>query len=175
MISLREFDRRLGAVIYSLPASYKGPMEAFSFAGGPVAITTIALAAYISALERKQSDVQRAFLYGGLALILAIGLKLVLGRARPRGHNIRTFGIQSYSFPSGHAFGSIIFYGIIASLDYRYLSGPWNVLIAALIGGLIFLIGVSRVYLRLHFPSDVIGGWLLGGLSLAIVLAATFS
>jgi undecaprenyl-diphosphatase len=78
--------------------------------------------------------------------------------------------IHSYSFPSGHAFGAMVFYGLWAYLAYKYLPHPWNITVAAILAVLIVLIGVSRVYLGAHFPSDVIGGWLLGGLFLVCII-----
>jgi undecaprenyl-diphosphatase len=78
--------------------------------------------------------------------------------------------IKSYSFPSGHAYGGMVIYGLLAYLAYKHLPHPWNLLSALLLGMLIIVIGVSRVYLGAHFPSDVAVGWLLGAITLALIL-----
>ena len=64
-------------------------------------------------------------------------------------------GEHGFSFPSGHAMGSMVFYGLLALwTEKRWLR--W------VLGALIFFIGLSRSYLGVHYPHDVIAGWLLG-------------
>ena len=86
-------------------------------------------------------------------------LKLVFQRARPAAY----FGLvqpATYSFPSGHALVATIFYGVVAAiLTVREPSRPRRIAIwtlAALAAG---LIGLSRVYLGVHYPSDVLAGY----------------
>jgi len=88
-------------------------------------------------------------------------LKLLFQRPRPDfGHLVEVTG---FSFPSGHAMVSLSFYGFLAFL---YWQGggrrPRRYLAAALAGMLISLIGVSRVYLGVHYPSDVLAGFSAG-------------
>ena len=63
--------------------------------------------------------------------------------------------VHSYSFPSGHAAGNMMFFGALAML-----AGRWPAYAAA--GAVIALIGVSRVWLGVHWPSDVLAGWIEG-------------
>ena len=83
---------------------------------------------------------------------------------RPRPTHVEHLIVQGgYSFPSGHAMGSIITYGALLFLIIR-ASKTW---LPVLIGSvtllpLIALIGMSRIYLGVHYPSDVIGGYSLG-------------
>lgn len=90
-------------------------------------------------------------------------LKELVMRARPGGLIPYAAVETSYSFPSGHATASIALYGFIAFLLYklypRYKTG--TIVVAVLI---ILSIGFSRLYLGLHFPSDVIAGYVVGGL-----------
>jgi membrane-associated phospholipid phosphatase len=72
-------------------------------------------------------------------------------------------------FPSAHAQNSLVVWMIIASWGIPRLSRVVRFCIAAV---LCLLIGFSRVYLGVHFPTDVLGGWLLGGLILAVYFAA---
>src|SRR5690349_6918036 len=144
-------------------------MRGLSFVGEPALLLLIAFTGFLSASYHHHRPAQRAFMYAVIAFIINTLLKLSLHRRRPHGLVIRTLGIQSYSFPSGHAFGSVIFYGLFALLDIKYLTNPANIIIAALLWIVIFFIGVSRVYLGAHYPSDVIGGWLFGAISLSVV------
>jgi membrane-associated phospholipid phosphatase len=80
--------------------------------------------------------------------------------SRPDSAMIRVHYASSasgYSFPSGHAQNAVVFWGWLARI--RPLRN-----LAWAIGALVLLISWSRIYLGLHFPSDVVGGWLLGGL-----------
>lgn len=104
----------------------------------------------------------------GLAVALtgaaasAYVLKEVVGRVRPGGL-IPSVVETSYSFPSGHATASIALYGFIAFLLCRLYPRHYRATIAVAV--LITLsIGFSRLYLGLHFPSDVVVGYVVGGL-----------
>jgi membrane-associated phospholipid phosphatase len=83
---------------------------------------------------------------------------------------------EGYSFPSGHSMGSFIFYGALAFAVFRLYDHTWSkVLGAAGLLILVFLIGVSRVYLGVHYPSDILGGFSAGGVWLALsILVYTF-
>lgn len=102
---------------------------------------------------------------------LDIGLKLIFHRARPEAFFIPL--PHSYSFPSGHAIGSTCFYGITARLwaaRARTRAGKTGIWMAAIVT--IVLIGVSRIYLGVHWPSDVLAGYIAGAtwvLSLLVV------
>jgi undecaprenyl-diphosphatase len=82
------------------------------------------------------------------------------------------------SFPSGHAATAVYFYGLLAFLVFRFGSWRLKKFLRLVVGaaGFIGLIGLSRVVLRVHYPSDVIGGFLLGMvfLLLAILLIEVF-
>ncbi|HIY57979.1 MAG TPA: phosphatase PAP2 family protein [Candidatus Tetragenococcus pullicola] len=69
----------------------------------------------------------------------------------------------SYSFPSGHAVTSMILYGSLLLLIPQFFrSKNLQIFFKVFLGLLIFLIGMSRIYLGVHFPSDIIGGYTLG-------------
>lgn len=95
-----------------------------------------------------------AFTLWGRAIVDMV--KLLIGRTRPESleHLAETF---SASFPSGHAANSTIVYGCAAILLAP--GRPW---VLALALALSFAIGISRLLLGVHWPSDVVGGWTLG-------------
>lgn len=149
-------------------------MGGFSFLGEPAVVLAIGLAGFISAVGRGQKTVQQAFIYAAAAFGFSVLLKQILHRRRPDNLDIRTLGVKSYSFPSGHAVGTVIFYGLFSYLDFKYLLNPLNYTVALLLWITIVMIGISRVYLRYHYPSDVVAGWLLGLVSLIIVIQTAF-
>jgi undecaprenyl-diphosphatase len=74
--------------------------------------------------------------------------------------------MKTHSFPSGHACGSAVAYGAIAAVT----GSP---VIAIVVTVLVLLIGISRIYLGAHYPSDVVAGWLIGILGLMWLITWT--
>lgn len=89
-------------------------------------------------------------------------LKKVINRERPTFEHL--VAVSTLSYPSGHSMSAMAFYGFLVYLSFR-LSRSWWVKGASSIGFglLILLIGISRIYLGVHYPSDVIAGF-MGGL-----------
>jgi undecaprenyl-diphosphatase len=172
--AMHKLDYRIGQLVLSIPKKYRPFMIGVSSLGEPLIVIAVGLVGYIGAVHKNDAAAERAFVYAGIAYALNTLLKQVLRRARPANLQIMTLGIKSYSFPSGHAFGTVIFYGLFAYLDYVRLAYPWDIIIVSLIGLLVFFIGVSRVYLKTHYPSDVLAGWILGLLSLYIIIKLVF-
>lgn len=94
-------------------------------------------------------------------IALNISLKLFFGRARPNvTHLIEE---TSYSFPSGHAMASTTFYLLIIYFLWNTnLSKTLKIIFTIFLVLLIFFICISRIYLGVHYASDIIGGFLLG-------------
>ncbi len=92
--------------------------------------------------------------------ILNFTLKNIIQRPRPIEYRI--INANGYSFPSGHSMVSMAFYGFLIYLIYKNVKNKYIKIISILIlSTLIFLIGASRIYLGVHYTSDVIGGFLL--------------
>lgn len=107
-------------------------------------------------------------LLGGAALNEL--LKQVFERARPE--SFRVVGAWGYSFPSGHAMVSLCFYGMLAFLLARTIqSWGWRLFVIVSAGLFIFFIGISRIYLGVHYPSDVIAGYTAGATWLAFSIS----
>lgn len=101
-------------------------------------------------------------------VILNTGLKLFFSKPRPQLWN-QLITEKSFSFPSGHAIGSMVLYGFVAHLLAFYYP-KFSTLIYTLAVILIGAIGFSRLYLGVHWPTDVIAGYGVGFLWLAICI-----
>ena len=96
-----------------------------------------------------------------LAALSNIALKRVINRARPDIEHLVV--VESLSYPSGHAMSATAFYGFLIYLVFKIKMNKWlKGFLMVLFGFLILLIGTSRIYLGVHFPSDVVGGFLAG-------------
>lgn len=92
--------------------------------------------------------------------IIIFGLKLFFHRARPVETVIDAGG---FAFPSGHAFAAMVFFGYLIHLSFRHFRLAAVQIFITLVGtAMIFLVGSSRVYLNVHWLTDVVGGWLAG-------------
>lgn len=106
-----------------------------------------------------------------LASLIQRALKVSFHRARPD-LTLHLINQGGYSFPSGHSFSVLIFYGMMLFLCRRNLiNKPAANLITILLGCLILLIGFSRIYLGVHYPTDVLGGWSLGLCLLMMIIS----
>jgi undecaprenyl-diphosphatase len=104
------------------------------------------------------------------SLVLMLILKQLFQRKRPLSPLLKA--AKGLSFPSGHAIMAVTFYGLLIYILQHTIEPVWlKTMMTILIIILIFLIGFSRVYLRVHYASDVLGGFIIGSLWLLISLA----
>ena len=96
-------------------------------------------------------------------------LKLIFQRPRPVGYRLLEIG--EYSFPSGHAMTSMALYGLLIYLAYKLVKNKnLKVLFITISIFMIIIIGVSRIYLGVHYCSDVLVGWSLSIIYLIIYI-----
>lgn len=100
---------------------------------------------------------------------LNVLVKNLIQRPRPLPDMVNVLAtLNSYSFPSGHVMFYVSFFGFIGLLAYSLLKPSFQrSLLLIFSGGLVALIGISRIYLGQHWASDVLGAYLLGCLTLA--------
>ena len=111
-------------------------------------------------------------LVGGIFSATSSLFKAIIDRPRPSVDLVNVFSqAETTSFPSGHSFFAFIFFGFVAYLTAARLQNKsLRIIILTILAALILLVGISRVYLGAHWPSDVIGGYLTGGVFLTILI-----
>lgn len=107
-----------------------------------------------------------------LATLFNQALKHVIQRPRPSKYNI--INESGYSFPSGHSMISMAFYGFLIYLIYKNIKNKYlKTLLITILSLLIIAIGLSRIYLGVHYLSDVIGGFIIAIIYLVIYIKIT--
>jgi undecaprenyl-diphosphatase len=104
------------------------------------------------------------------SLVLMLLLKQLFQRKRPLSPLLKA--AKGLSFPSGHAIMAVTFYGLLIYILQHNIPVDWmRWIVTALMIALILMIGFSRIYLRVHYASDVLGGFIIGLFWLLISLA----
>lgn len=130
--------------------------------GYVVALLVVLLCLFLYVvLKHRQELILFIAIVGGSGLLNG-WLKLLFHRERPNLH--RLIEITGYSFPSGHSMAAFSLYGGLTYLLWRHISSSSGKLLLVLISVVfILVIGVSRIYLGVHYPSDVVAGYLASG------------
>jgi undecaprenyl-diphosphatase len=124
-------------------------------------LAAVAVVAFLARRWRRGAVLVVVTLLG--ASLLDGGLKLLFGRQRPTPFFDYYPAPESFSFPSGHALFATAFFGGLAALLWKRLRHPaLRIAVALTAVVLIVLIGFSRIYLGVHYPSDVLGGFAVG-------------
>jgi undecaprenyl-diphosphatase len=137
-------------------------MKGFTFAGSSLYEACIALliALLLIAIGYRRELI---FFVGVIVCsgILNIVLKAIFQRTRPDIHRI--VEASGYSYPSGHSMAAFTLYGITIYFLWKHARHAWLRVIIVLSGAaMILMIGISRIYLGVHYPSDVAGGYVIG-------------
>jgi undecaprenyl-diphosphatase len=151
-------------------------MEGVSALGEPaIALALTAIAIVTFALRRKW--IEAIFILAATSgVLLAFVLKEIVQRSRPFPLDQNATGliqsINEYSYPSGHVLFFVVFFGFFAYLAWMHFTGRTRVIVIAICGALILLIGPSRVFLGAHWASDVLGSYIIGSIWLFFLILA---
>lgn len=172
------FDRFLTASIQS----WRAPALTVLFRGATLSADTltvtilvlIAVAVLVWTCNHREAVV--------LAVVVAIGTglgnvaKRITERPRPPAANAIIELPASFAFPSGHTLAAVLFWTLLAWIVVRTVHSTW-IRVLAVVGGIAMavLVGTSRVYLGVHWPSDVLASWILGIGWLALSMGIFFS
>lgn len=140
-------------------------MESFSALATPVSLVVLLLAVAAFAPGKRPGMCCAV----NLVLVVVINqvLKFIIQRPRPDGFRLAT--ASGFSFPSGHSMAAMAFFGLLAWLVWKYEADRrLRRLYATGFALVIVMIGVSRIYLGVHYASDVLGGFCLSMAWLAV-------
>jgi len=136
-------------------------------------VFTILLAGFYLIKHRSWKFILQTTLVLLLASLSNVVLKRVIHRARPSLEHL--VAVNTLSYPSGHAMSAMAFYGFLVFLCVRYKMPHWiRYILVGILVALILSVGVSRIYLGVHYPSDVAAGF-IGGLIWVTLCAVLFS
>jgi len=170
MSKVTAFDGLATRLIAKLPSSSRGFFKLMSRIGHPITICCTAGVIVITGLINNVPTIVLDGAFIWIAMLISTTLKNLTKRSRPLTDYVAGMRIRSFSFPSGHTTGSTITFGLLAYYALHFLPTPLNSIAAAILALTIISVGMSRVYLGAHFPTDVIGGWLLGATALTVVM-----
>jgi undecaprenyl-diphosphatase len=145
-------------------------MQLFTFLGS----LQFLLPAYLSCLlflviKGKRWYALKVFLVSTGNLLLMFGLKYFFHRQRPAFPLLSE--VPGLSFPSGHAFMALAFFSLFIQFVYLHINPRWlKYLLIVMLVFVILMVGFSRVYLRLHYASDVLAGFCFGFLSVLLMM-----
>lgn len=112
---------------------------------------------------KRWKYVIQATLVLALATVSNMMLKRFIDRARPGIEHL--VSVETLSYPSGHAMSAMAFYGFLIFLMYKFnIHKVVKVLLLLVLAIIILSIGISRIYLGVHFPSDIAGGFIAGAI-----------
>lgn len=164
----REFQENKSPVLSTL-------MVAVSYLGnsGLIFPILIGLAALVFWVVRLRLEAVLIVVLSAVSSLVNVSIKLLVSRPRPTAKLVEIIQHASgASFPSGHVMSYVAFFGLLFSLGIILLKRDrlWHYALLIITALFVILVGPSRIYLGDHWASDVIGGYLFGGMLLGISL-----
>jgi len=169
--TIRAFDSALIQRVQAVAPSWlTSLMLVFTFLGSVQALVVLLICTALTMLwQKKRWEALFLTVALGGGMLFNLLLKELFRRERPDLHRLIEEG--GYSFPSGHSMASFLFYGMVAVFLYLFVVSrlaKLGIVLAAVI--LIACVGASRIYLGVHYPSDVLAGYAAGGAWLVLCL-----
>jgi undecaprenyl-diphosphatase len=169
----KSFDLDVMQFAYSIRDDFLSVIVEFITRAGD----TVTIAVICAILAVLPTRVRFGIPAAGAAVVAGLShyvIKHLVERARPD-EAMWLIPEDGFSFPSGHANASFVFYLFLMILLRRYfiIGGSYGAanLVSVAMPLLVAVIGASRIYLGVHYPTDIIGGWLLGSILLIIVVS----
>lgn len=167
---VRVFDDKLTRYIKSWPKWLHGTMLAITNTGQPLTVLLFTGVLLVWAITKSNIPIASACAVVLTTVVISSILKVLLRRSRPQTDYVARMWFKTYSFPSGHAAAATVGFGFLAYLLLNVVAAPLGIVLAVVFSIYALLVGISRVYLGAHFPSDVLGGMIIGGAGLACVI-----
>ncbi len=159
-----EFDEEVFSFIAGHVSNIRTSiMEFFTFLGTHTFLipANLLLTAWFLFIQRRRWSSIRIPSVALSSLLLMFLLKLLFHRERPLTPLLRA--AKGFSFPSGHALMSVTFYGLLILIAWQNIKQTWlRWAVSIILFLLILTIGLSRIYLRVHYASDVLAGFCVG-------------
>jgi undecaprenyl-diphosphatase len=170
--SLAQFDLALAdALSRHLSQTVLKTCAIITHLGDRVALIAVTSSVAIALLWRRKFMLAVAWLVttisGGIMIAL---LKLWFARVRPV-HDHGFAVVDGWSFPSGHASGSMLVYGLLGYVIVRHTRAAFHIPIAVITVMVVICVGASRVLLQVHFFSDVLAGWATATVWISLCIA----
>ncbi len=164
VINMLQIFRSPGFSQFMLFVTYLGQWQ--------VVLAGLAALGLLLLVARRKRVLAALLISVGLGEVFVWVVENLLDRPRPPLHSALA-PARGFSFPSGHSFIAISFYGLLAYFLFRRVRGTWRkAAVAAGAAALITAIGFSRVYLGVHWPSDVLAGYAAGAAWLTALITA---
>lgn len=156
---IMNFDSAVYNFIISFKSNFLTNIFKFiTFFGSSIPLISICIISFLFIKNKKIP------MYISINLIVTaifnLLLKNIIRRNRPVGY--RLVEETGFSFPSGHSMASMAFYGLIIYLVFKYVKNKYaKIALCTFFSILIVAIGISRIYLGVHYPSDVLAGFMI--------------
>ena len=135
-------------------------MKVITYSGGTIALLTLTLVLFAFKETRKKWAIPISCSLVVAAIINNV-IKILIARERP--DILRMIEMHDYSFPSGHSMNNMAYYSMILLLTWKYIKNiKWKWLLSIVCIVMPLSIGISRIYLGVHYATDVVVGWILG-------------
>ena len=130
----------------------------------PLMVIVVATSSFLLLFTGLRREAAISSISTAMAVLSGSLIKLIVDRPRPTADIVRvSVWLSDKSFPSGHTLVFTVFFGFLLYLIFKKSKfSPLNIILALVFLSLIVTVGLSRIYLGAHWPSDVLGGYLLG-------------